>query len=216
MKALQQKICFVFSIASLLLSSCGAVQLVSPKITPSPTITSTVTATSTPTLTPTLTYTPIPLGYVDSDRDGLSDEKEDLTGTDPNSADTDGDEISDYDEVTKYFLNPLLADTDGDGILDNDFNERRENTFTIKAVLKIRQPFDIETMNDHFQDVIPVAETASNLTFEVVFYPDAYHIVEEISGVRLPIGITVLMNIYSQIYLWISIMKCQKKHKGYS
>jgi hypothetical protein len=74
----------------------------------------------------------------------------------------------------------LLTDTDGDGVKDNDPNERRESAFTLKAVMKIVRPFDIETMNDHYQDVTLISETDSNLTFEVVFYPSAFHIIEEI------------------------------------
>ena len=35
--------------------------------------------------------------------------------TDPNLADTDGDGLSDYDEVILYNTDPLLVDTDGDG-----------------------------------------------------------------------------------------------------
>src|SRR5262249_21244337 len=39
-------------------------------------------------------------------------------GTDPNNSDTDGDSLSDGDELNKYHTNPLLADTDGDLIPD--------------------------------------------------------------------------------------------------
>ena len=138
------------------------------------------TSTPTPLSTPTLTRTLPPLTYSDNDRDGLSDLKENYIGTDTQNSDTDGDKISDYDEVTKYFLNPLLSDTDGDGILDSDPNERRENTYSLKAVMKIVRPFNTETMNDHFQDVTPISETDNNLTYEVVFYPNAHHIIEEI------------------------------------
>ncbi|MBU8901119.1 MAG: hypothetical protein KOO69_00120, partial [Victivallales bacterium] len=50
----------------------------------------------------------------DSDGDGLSDYEEINTyNTDPNKVDTDGDGVSDYDEVKIAFTNPLLADFDG-------------------------------------------------------------------------------------------------------
>jgi YVTN family beta-propeller protein len=64
----------------------------------------------------------------DDDNDGLSDSLENSIGTDPLLADTDGDTLSDGDEVgydgdyTQYTpgqdLNPLSNDTDGDGLLD--------------------------------------------------------------------------------------------------
>ena len=40
--------------------------------------------------------------------------------TDPLKADTDGDGLSDYDEIMKFKTDPLKADTDGDGISDYD------------------------------------------------------------------------------------------------
>lgn len=56
--------------------------------------------------------------FEDKDRDGLTNLQEFQAGTDPNNPDTDGDGLSDGDEVNKYHTNPLLADTDGDLIPD--------------------------------------------------------------------------------------------------
>jgi hypothetical protein len=54
----------------------------------------------------------------DPDHDGLTNLQEFQLGTDPHNPDTDGDALSDGDEVNLYHTNPLVADTDGDGIPD--------------------------------------------------------------------------------------------------
>lgn len=54
----------------------------------------------------------------DSDADGLSNVDEAKYGTDPNKADTDGDGLTDKEEISVFHTNPLKADTDGDGFSD--------------------------------------------------------------------------------------------------
>ena len=56
--------------------------------------------------------------FEDPDHDGLTNLQEFQNGTDPHNPDTDGDGLTDGDEVFKYHTNPLLPDTDGDGIPD--------------------------------------------------------------------------------------------------
>lgn len=72
---------------------------------------------------------PTPVPPVDTDHDGLSDQREAELGTDSLKPDTDGDGLSDGDEVSKYGTNPLNPDTDGDTYPDgvevrNGFNPR--------------------------------------------------------------------------------------------
>jgi len=55
---------------------------------------------------------------IDRDGDGLDDDREVLVGTDPKNWDSDGDELSDGDEVTIWKTDPLNPDTDGDTYLD--------------------------------------------------------------------------------------------------
>ncbi len=66
-------------------------------------------------------------GDPDSDGDGVVDASETNTGiyvspfdtgTDPNNRDSDGDGLSDGEEIFQFFTNPLNPDTDGDGFLD--------------------------------------------------------------------------------------------------
>lgn len=54
----------------------------------------------------------------DRDSDGLSDYEEILFATNPNKADTDGDGLTDLDEVITHASNPLNTDSDGDGYSD--------------------------------------------------------------------------------------------------
>jgi len=54
----------------------------------------------------------------DRDDDGLSDADEAAFGTDPDDPDTDGDSLSDGDEVYVHDTDPTRADTDDDGISD--------------------------------------------------------------------------------------------------
>jgi hypothetical protein len=58
----------------------------------------------------------------DSDSDGISDfDEETIYFTNPLSNDSDFDKLSDYSEIFDYGTNPNNSDTDGDGM--NDFDE---------------------------------------------------------------------------------------------
>ncbi len=60
----------------------------------------------------------------DNDKDGLSDDDEKLKGTNPKNFDTDGDLLSDGEEVNQFHSDPLKKDSDGDGL--DDGKEVRE------------------------------------------------------------------------------------------
>lgn len=61
---------------------------------------------------------PQPAPPIDSDQDGLSDQREIELGTNATLTDSDADTVSDGDEVLKYGTNPLNMDTDGDSYQD--------------------------------------------------------------------------------------------------
>ena len=56
----------------------------------------------------------------DNDKDGLTNKREIELKTDPNSDDTDGDNLKDGDELSKYNTDPTKRDTDGDELEDDD------------------------------------------------------------------------------------------------
>ncbi|AHF94089.1 hypothetical protein OPIT5_04865 [Opitutaceae bacterium TAV5] len=56
----------------------------------------------------------------DRDEDGATEKQEYTAGTDPQNADTDGDGLTDGEELNQYSTNPRLVDTDGDGLSDYD------------------------------------------------------------------------------------------------
>ncbi len=106
---------------------------------------------------------------LDTDNDGLEDSLEIAIGTSIDRLDTDRDELSDYEEYCKYRTDATRADSDEDGRLDSDWDERREYTYTIKAICQFKPPVDIRAMSDLFQDAKKINED----TFEVVLYPQS-------------------------------------------
>ncbi len=56
----------------------------------------------------------------DNDKDNLDNAREEQIGTNPNSADSDSDGLSDGDEVIFWKTNPLKPDTDGDSYVDGE------------------------------------------------------------------------------------------------
>lgn len=101
----------------------------------------------------------------DSDANGKTDDKEDTDGdglsnideltvykTDPALADTDGDGLSDGDEVNTYRTSPLLKDTDGDGISDGD---EVKGFFLYDGVTRVTtDPLSVDTDGDGIHDGI--------------------------------------------------------------
>jgi len=93
-----------------------------------------------------LTYNSVTL---DSDGDGLSDMDEiDLFGTEPTISDTDNDGLTDKEEITVYQSDPLLSDTDNDGLTDLE-----------EAVVYHSDPTVADTDNDGASDYTEVMLT---------------------------------------------------------
>jgi transglutaminase superfamily protein/thrombospondin type 3 repeat protein len=86
-------------------------------------------------------------------------------------ADSDGDGLSDFQEVHKYRTDPKNADSDGDGIPDGDWNERREFTYTVRSVVQVMPPVNVAALDDDYQDARVLEERSDYAELEVIHYP---------------------------------------------
>jgi hypothetical protein len=86
-------------------------------------------------------------------------------------ADSDGDGLSDFQEVHKYRTDPHKKDTAGQGVADGDWQGRREYTYSVRAVVRVMPPYNLKALNDDYQDVRVLAEKKEYVELEVVVYP---------------------------------------------
>ncbi len=86
-------------------------------------------------------------------------------------ADSDGDGLSDYQEIHKYKTDPRKASTAGDGVSDGDWQRRREFTYTIKSVVKVMPPVNVGCLNDDYQDARVLSRGEKVVALEVIHYP---------------------------------------------
>lgn len=82
---------------------------------------------------------------VDIDNDGLSQTTEQAIGTDTEKKDSDGDGISDTDEIVLFHTNPTTVDSDADGLTDY------QEIFHIKS-----NPLKFDTDGDGYRDGLEV------------------------------------------------------------
>jgi hypothetical protein len=85
--------------------------------------------------------------------------------------DSDGDGVSDFQEVHKYCTDPAKLDTDGDGTPDGDWDERREYSYSVRSILRFMLPFDEDALNDDYQDARVLKIGDDYVELEVVHYP---------------------------------------------
>lgn len=89
----------------------------------------------------------------DSDRDNLSDNDElNVHRTSPLEADTDQDGLDDHDEVLENLTDPLDEDTDGDGFLDGEEVHR----YGTDPSDRYSGPIPVERFAESFENGIPV------------------------------------------------------------
>ncbi len=80
-------------------------------------------------------------GGNDDDNDGLTNDEEGVIGTNPQNPDTDGDGLTDGEEVIVYGTDPLDPDSDNDGLTDGD-----------EVLDTLTDPNDDDTDNDGLLD----------------------------------------------------------------
>lgn len=95
-------------------------------------------------------------GYVvtnsDKDSDKLCDCLEYVVGTDINDIDTDGDGLTDYDEIYCFMTNPLMTDTDEDGINDGDEDFDCDGLSCLEELDLGTDPITQDTDGDNLSD----------------------------------------------------------------
>ncbi|MCE9667574.1 Ig-like domain-containing protein [Myxococcus stipitatus] len=108
---------------------------------------------------------------VDSDGDGLTDGDEVTRGTDPNNPDTDGDGVPDGVEVLVGGTDPLDDDSDDDGLLDGTEDADHDGIVDEGET----DPNDADTDGDGIQDGTEkgLTEPEGDDTDNTVFIPDA-------------------------------------------
>ncbi|MBI5753792.1 PKD domain-containing protein [Candidatus Peregrinibacteria bacterium] len=99
----------------------------------------------------------------DSDHDGIPNPEEIKLGTDPQKADSDGDGLSDSQEIYTYHTDPLKADTDGDGLADgNEIN--LHHTDPLKADTDGDKLSDGDEVNIYHTDPLKIDTDGDTLT----------------------------------------------------
>ena len=86
-------------------------------------------------------------------------------------ADTDGDGLSDFQELHKYRSDPNRQSTARDGVSDGDLQRRREFAYSIRSVVKVMPPVNLECLNDDYQDARVLSQSDQFVELEVIHYP---------------------------------------------
>ncbi len=82
----------------------------------------------------------------------LSNTLEELFGTDPEKDDTDGDFLSDYNEIFIFATDPTLPDTDGNGINDGDEDIDGDGLSNLDELQIGTNPVSADTDKDSLTD----------------------------------------------------------------
>jgi hypothetical protein len=87
------------------------------------------------------------------------------------AVDSDGDGLSDFQEIHKYGSDPNKWSTAGDGVADGDWERRREFAYTVRSVIRVMEPVNVDCLNDDYQDARVLSRRDNVVTLEVIHYP---------------------------------------------
>ncbi|HKB35401.1 MAG TPA: transglutaminase domain-containing protein, partial [Gemmataceae bacterium] len=85
--------------------------------------------------------------------------------------DSDGDGLADFHETHKYRTDPSKKETAGKDMPDGEWQQRREFTYSVRAVVRVMPPYNLDALNDDYQDVRVRKQTKEFVELEVVAYP---------------------------------------------
>jgi len=88
----------------------------------------------------------------DSDNDKLNNYLETYYGTDQNNPDTDGDGLTDYDEIFTFGTDPLNPDSNGNGLLDGDEDADKDGLANKDEAYYHGNPLIADTDGDGLND----------------------------------------------------------------
>lgn len=101
---------------------------------------------------------------IDSDKDGIVDSLEEYFETDILKTDTDGDGLSDYDEVYRTGTNPLLIDTNNNEIDDANEDIDNDSIINIDEIKYETNPIYYDTDIDNLTDFEEIFNYGTNPT----------------------------------------------------
>jgi hypothetical protein len=113
----------------------------------------------------------VPLGFLPAVPPGPTEPARADARPNQADADTDGDGLPDFQEVHKYGTDPGKKDTAGQGVSDGDRQQRREFTYSVRAVIRVMPPYNLAALDDDYQDVQVLKQTKDCAELEVVVYP---------------------------------------------
>lgn len=94
----------------------------------------------------------------DDDSDGLNNYLEDYYGTDKSKADSDGDGLTDDQELLIFSTDPLKADSDGNEISDGNEDFDEDDVNNLEELSHNGNPFMIDTDMDGLTDVVEISK----------------------------------------------------------